>query len=107
VAHLFCTRPGKVSCSHALRIVTLLDREQRFKNRLQVSFPELLQLYWPSWAEHFDFNTLTWPSQAIFKYRQDTCSVDSYARGQFVWSSEVWCCVEPRLDAWYNPARGQ
>lgn len=43
-----------------------MDHDQRFKSLLREFFPDLLRLFWPVWAERFDFDTLVWLEQEVF-----------------------------------------
>lgn len=42
-----------------------LDHDQRFKALIRLCFPEFLQLFFPTWAERFDFDTLTWLDKEV------------------------------------------
>jgi hypothetical protein len=43
-----------------------MDHDQRFKTLLQTFFPEFFQLFFPDWAERFDFSTVEWLDTEVF-----------------------------------------
>jgi hypothetical protein len=44
----------------------MADHDQRFKNLLREFFAEFLHLFFPAWADRFDFSRLEWLSEEIF-----------------------------------------
>ena len=44
----------------------MADHDQRFKNLLQEFFAEFVQLFFPDWAERFDFAGLEWLNAEVF-----------------------------------------
>src|SRR5947209_2585097 len=48
------------------RMGTMIDHDQRFKNLLHEFLPEFFQLFFPSWAERFDFAQIEWLDKEAF-----------------------------------------
>jgi Domain of unknown function (DUF4351) len=44
----------------------MADHDQRFKNLLQEFFAEFVQLFFPDWADRFDFSKLEWLNAEVF-----------------------------------------
>lgn len=47
-----------------------LDHDQRFKALIRLCFPEFLQLFFPEWAERFDFDSLSWLDKKCCRTRR-------------------------------------
>src|SRR5208283_770570 len=48
------------------RMVTMADHDQRLKTLLREFFLEFFRLFFPVWAERFDFSRTEWLEQEIF-----------------------------------------
>ena len=48
----------------------MVDHDQRFKSLLKAFFAEFFQVFFPAWAERFDFSRLEWLEQEIFSLKQ-------------------------------------
>lgn len=44
----------------------MADHDQRFKALLQEFFTEFIQLFFPDWADRFDFGTIKWMNAEVF-----------------------------------------
>ena len=44
----------------------MVDHDQRFKSLLKAFFAEFFQVFFPAWAERFDFARVDWLEQEVF-----------------------------------------
>src|SRR2546422_10617630 len=54
------------SGSTMMEVTLMADHDQRFKVLLQEFFVEFFQLFFPDWAESFDFSPVTWLDKEAF-----------------------------------------
>ena len=43
-----------------------MDHDQRFKVLIREFFREFIELFFPSWAKHFDFDNIDWLETEVF-----------------------------------------
>ena len=60
----------------------MADHDQRFKSLLKVFFAEFFQVFFPAWADRFDFSRVDWLEQEVFTDppRGERRSLDLVAR---------------------------
>jgi hypothetical protein len=44
----------------------MADHDQRFKSLLKAFFAEFFQVFFPAWADRFDFARVDWLEQEVF-----------------------------------------
>ena len=44
----------------------MADHDQRFKSLLKAFFAEFFQVFFPAWADRFDFSRVDWLEQEVF-----------------------------------------
>ncbi len=44
----------------------MIDHDQRFKSLLKAFFAEFFQVFFPEWADRFDFSRVEWLEQEVF-----------------------------------------
>jgi hypothetical protein len=60
----------------------MIDHDQRFKVLLKAFFAEFFQVFFPAWADRFDFSRVDWLEQEVFTDppRGERRSLDLVAR---------------------------